>query len=225
MVNKAKRYSKEEIESWGQGNKKCNMCFEVLPISNFKKDKKLLFGKSSNCRNCLIPNPKLQQYSSYTQEEVSSWEDGNKGCKMCNQILPFSEFHKHKKCLFGINNVCKSCRIPLSKKNYWDKPLERVMYDRAKSRAKKYNIQFNIYPEDIIIPEFCPVLGIPIFRGDGIISDNTPSLDKIIPSKGYVKGNVIVISFKANRIKSDANYEDIQKVANWLKEIIDAVVD
>ena len=95
------------------------------------------------------------------------------------------------------------------------------MYDRAKSRAKKFGIVFDLNPEDIVIPELCPALGIPLFRGDKIVSDNTPSLDKIVPSLGYVKSNVIVISYKANRIKSDANCEDIQKVADWLKQIVD----
>ena len=161
------------------------------------------------------------QWSIYTQKDIDSWGEGNKACKSCNKILQFSEFHKHKECLFGVNNICKACRLPSTKKNYWEKPLERVMYDRAKSRAKKQNIVFDLDPKDIFIPELCPVLGIPLFRGDGVISDNTPSLDKIIPSKGYVKENIIVISYKANRIKSDANYEDIQKVADWLKQIVD----
>jgi hypothetical protein len=151
----------------------------------------------------------MKKWIQYTKEEIDSWGEGNKACKMCKSILPFSEFHKHKECLFGINNVCKKCRVPLTKKDYWNIPIERLMYNRAKSRAKKYNVEFNLDPEDIIIPEFCPVLGIPLFRGENVISDNTPSLDKIIPFLGYVKGNIIVISYKANRIKSDANYEDI----------------
>jgi hypothetical protein len=164
---------------------------------------------------------KLSTWSIYTKNEINSWGEGNKACKQCKQILPFSEFHKHKSCLFGINNVCKRCRIPLTKKNYWSIPLERIMYDRAKSRAKKYNIEFNLDMEDIIIPDVCPVLGIPLFRGEKVISDNTPSLDKIIPSKGYIKGNVVVISYKANRIKSDATHEEILMVGNWLKKIVD----
>ena len=161
------------------------------------------------------------KWSIYTQQDIDSWGEGNKACKSCKEILPFSSFHKHKECLFGINNVCKRCRIPSTKKDYWARPLERVMYDRAKSRAKKFGIVFDLDPEDIVIPELCPVLGIPLFKGDRVISDNTPSLDKIIPSLGYTKGNVVVISYKANRIKSDANYKDIQKVADWLGQIVD----
>ena len=164
---------------------------------------------------------KLSKWSIYTESEINSWGEGNKACKQCNQVLPFLEFHKHKSCLFGINNICKKCRVPLTKKNYWNIPLEKIMYDRAKSRAKKYGVQFNLELEDIIIPKICPVLGIPLFRGDRVISDNTPSLDKIIPSKGYTKGNIVVISYKANRIKSDATYEEILLVGNWLKGIVD----
>lgn len=220
MVNKHK-YSQEEINSWGQGNKKCNFCHNILPLDSFKKDKKLVLGRSSTCRSCFNPNGNKIGFYKYSIDEVNSWGEGFKGCKSCKNTLPFSEFHKHNKQLFGINNICKKCRIPLTKKNYWNIPLERVMYDRAKSRAKRQGLVFNLDPEDILIPEFCPVLSIPLFRGNRVISDNTPSLDKIIPSLGYIKGNVVVISYKANRIKSDANYEDIQKVADWLKQLVD----
>ena len=52
----------------------------------------------------------------------------------------------------------------------------------------------------------------------GGFARNSPSLDKIIPSKGYVEGNVAWISFKANAIKNDANSEEILKVSKWLKK-------
>jgi hypothetical protein len=38
-----------------------------------------------------------------------------------------------------------------------------------------------------------------------------------VPAKGYVKGNVAVISTRANRIKSNATYKEIQMVADWVK--------
>ena len=68
--------------------------------------------------------------------------------------------------------------------------------------------------------EKCPILGIKLSRSRFIDGpqDNSPSLDKIIPEKGYVKGNIIVISQLANRIKNDATYDEIYKVANWYEK-------
>jgi hypothetical protein len=70
-----------------------------------------------------------------------------------------------------------------------------------------------IYPKD----GFCPALGIPLEWG-GKVYHNSPSLDRIVPSLGYVKGNVAFLSHKANLIKSDATTAEICAVAEYLKE-------
>ena len=91
----------------------------------------------------------------------------------------------------------------------------------AKNRAKKEGIQFNIELEDIIIPEFCPLLGIKLsLTNDNSNIDNSPSLDKIIPSRGYTKGNVMVISHRANTIKSNASIDEIMLLADNLHAIL-----
>lgn len=90
------------------------------------------------------------------------------------------------------------------------------MWDSAKQRARKKGLPFNISLEDIIIPEFCPVLGIRLSVLSGPYSSDKATLDRIVPQKGYVKGNVVVISMKANMIKNDATSEEIRKVAEWL---------
>lgn len=95
---------------------------------------------------------------------------------------------------------------------------EAVMLQQAKYSAKRKNVPFNLQKEDIVIPEICPVLGIPLFK-DGTKGPNTPSLDRIIPELGYVKTNVIIVSFLANRIKSNATTEQIFAVANFYKEL------
>ena len=93
---------------------------------------------------------------------------------------------------------------------------EKIMLRRAKKRAKKNNLPFNIEIEDIFIPENCPILGLKlelkIGKGKGA-AHNSPSLDKIIPKLGYVKGNVRVISNRANTLKKVATIEGIQKIA------------
>ena len=97
--------------------------------------------------------------------------------------------------------------------------LEKDMWNSAKRRAQNKGIPFSITIEDIVIPKKCPVLGIPLAVGDMTPSSNSPSLDRIIPQKGYVKGNIIVISNKANTIKNNATVEEIKKVAEFYEKM------
>lgn len=87
------------------------------------------------------------------------------------------------------------------------------MLSRAKIRAKTRGFAFDLVPGDITIPEHCPVLGLKLRVAEGCADDASPELDRIVPSKGYVKGNVIVISRRANRIKNDATPEELRKIA------------
>jgi hypothetical protein len=90
---------------------------------------------------------------------------------------------------------------------------ERRMWYNAQARARKSGTPFDITVEDIVIPDVCPVLGIPLVRSarrGG--SDNSPSLDRIVSERGYVRGNILVVSMLANVIKTSATPEQIRKV-------------
>lgn len=95
-----------------------------------------------------------------------------------------------------------------------------VLYNNAKNRAKKYSLPFDLVPSDIIVPEFCPVLGIPLKVATGCAKPNSPSIDKIIPEKGYVKGNIAVVSHKANTMKSDASIDEIRLLLAFMERSI-----
>lgn len=96
-------------------------------------------------------------------------------------------------------------------------PLHPInkMLNSARRRAKNQDLDFNIDKEDISIPVLCPYLGIKLsphsVRGDS--KKTVMSLDRIDPTKGYVKGNVEVISWQANTMKSDATAEELIKFA------------
>lgn len=92
----------------------------------------------------------------------------------------------------------------------------------AKSRAKRKNIQFNIEKEDIIIPMFCPILGIKIKNGTYTTDPNMASLDKINNELGYIKGNVRIISFRANQLKLNSTFEEYEKLYLFYKNLIAA---
>ena len=103
--------------------------------------------------------------------------------------------------------------------NAISKTTEYKMLARAKSRAKKNNLPFNIELADIIIPERCPLLGIKIESTEFRNSPNNPSLDKIIPEKGYIKGNVWVISNRANTLKNDATLTELKTLVENLEAL------
>lgn len=89
----------------------------------------------------------------------------------------------------------------------------------ARRRAQERGIEFSIDAEDVYIPRYCPVLGIPLVPGKGRHTDSSPSLDRIDPSKGYVPGNVMVLSMRANRIKSDATLEELVRVTAFIQQL------
>ena len=89
-----------------------------------------------------------------------------------------------------------------------ERPKEKRMLESAAVRAAKKGREFNIELCDITIPNTCPVLGTPMVA---------PSLDRIDSSKGYVKGNVRVISKRANMLKNNATIEEIELVLKDLK--------
>lgn len=100
---------------------------------------------------------------------------------------------------------------------------ERILWRAAQARARAKNQEFTISLSDIVIPDVCPILGIPINRDErGRMQPNSPSLDRIDNSKGYMPGNVWVISWKANRIKCDASLEEIMLFCANLPKLIES---
>jgi uncharacterized membrane protein len=95
----------------------------------------------------------------------------------------------------------------------------KYLYQVVKQNASKRGIEFNIEVEDIVVPSHCPILGIELKFHTGKYGPepNTPSIDRKDPSKGYVKGNVHVLSHKANTLKNNATIEDIEKLLNYMK--------
>ena len=95
------------------------------------------------------------------------------------------------------------------------------LWSRAKSRSKARGVHFDLRPEDVVVPDMCPALGIPLSLKPAKSKeerDHVASLDRIDPSLGYVSGNVAVISNRANRIKNDATLEELEKITAWLRE-------
>lgn len=85
----------------------------------------------------------------------------------------------------------------------------------ARYRAKRDGTPFSLSPADIEIPDLCPVLGLRLERGRGRATPRSPSLDRLRPELGYVKGNVIVVSLRVNVLKRDASLEEMEALADF----------
>jgi hypothetical protein len=111
-------------------------------------------------------------------------------------------------------------RISAYKKMLDRKYPDRYLLRSARGRAKKEGCPFNLVAADIVIPTVCPFLGIPLRINDGRVGPDSPSLDRIDPTLGYVRGNVHVISHRANTIKSDASLEELQRIVAYLEILL-----
>lgn len=93
---------------------------------------------------------------------------------------------------------------------------ENELLMNARRRAKVDGLKFELVLSDIVIPATCPVLGIELARNTSRgAHHNSPTLDRVVPSLGYVAHNVRVISWRANRLKSDATPEELRLVSEY----------
>lgn len=103
--------------------------------------------------------------------------------------------------------------------NHSKRPWVRA-YHSCKQRAKLKDAPFDLTVEYVesIWNQYCPVLGIEMSCGKNKQTDNSPSLDRIDPTKGYVQGNVEVISLKANRMKNNGSLSELHMLVEYLMQ-------
>jgi hypothetical protein len=95
---------------------------------------------------------------------------------------------------------------------------EYKLWLNTKHRASRSGIPFNLEESDIVIPHRCPILDIPLFKSTkGHPDNNSPSLDRVVPELGYVKGNVRVISFRANKLKSNLTIGELERIIAYIR--------
>ena len=138
-------------------------------------------------------------------------------CSRCNNLCVFpDDFRCDSSYYDNYTRQCKRCYNEEAK--VWSKQnprKSRIIHKRK--HALKNGIEFAIDVDDVAWPTHCPVFGIELdYEGTGKVHKASPSFDRLDPSKGYVPGNVIIISQKANSIKQDATADDIRAVADWL---------
>lgn len=165
-----------------------------------------------------------------------------KTCSTCQELKAASEFRAYNVC-----KVCASVRQKRyyqanpqkyieqvkayrvrnpEKRSPRDKAWriahpEQTLLQGARYRSQIKGLPFNLELSDIVIPEVCPALGIVLDRSREDRStrpDNLPSIDRLIPALGYVKGNVFIISHRANRLKQNATSAELLRIADYIRD-------
>jgi len=146
-----------------------------------------------------------------------------KRCSKCGSEKPLSEFHKNRSYSGGIEYMCSVCRNAYYRNNINGKMPRFLSYtlSAAKRRSKKRGLPFNLTISDIkaLLVTNCPICNVVLdfsYRR-AFIRQNSPSLDAIVPTKGYIVDNVAMICHKCNRQKGDLTLEDIARIANWIE--------
>ena len=99
--------------------------------------------------------------------------------------------------------------------NYY---IKKVILSQAKKRSKEKNLEFNLTMGDLISIKnnTCPILGHEILYKSGIDNKRSASLDRIDPNKGYIKGNVKIVSSEGNLLKNRNNYHSAVKMLEYI---------
>lgn len=157
-----------------------------------------------------------------------------KTCWKCKLEQPIEAFARNRTKSSGRSAECKSCVKAYNKAHVAERAEYYNQYRSAKrkqnvawylflecrTRAKRNGLEFNLDPQDVQVPTHCPVFGFELRpsrkAGD---RDQSASVDRIDSSLGYIKGNVRVISFLANRMKSNASTGQLKQFARWILEI------
>jgi hypothetical protein len=149
-----------------------------------------------------------------------------KVCKKCKEYKSLSEFNKDKVNKDGFRYECKACAAIYHSNTCRFKRW----FGSKRARCKAAGTEFTIEPTDIPgvkirkyknyqnrwsweaikYPKVCSVFSVELDWDAHICNNNSPSLDRVNPTKGYVPGNVMLISNKANRMKQNMYLKELK---------------
>ena len=150
-----------------------------------------------------------------------------KVCSKCKESKGLEEFNKDKNHKDGLRSQCKSCIKEYREKNPYQVQsnyLSNSVRQRAKKRKLPIDLDFISSSNIVDWLKHQPncvccdrVFGIG-YKGKFRFQNNSPSLDRLIPSLGYISGNVFLICFRCNALKRDATVKELETVISWMKK-------
>ena len=144
-------------------------------------------------------------------------------CRGCQLDKPAEEFPLRQDRKTPIRRpYCMSCKNNIQRARHAAHrriaPF-KLKASKCAARARSMGVPCDITPEYLeeIWTGVCPALGVPI-KWDADRSDEMASeLDRLVPDKGYIKGNVAFISRKVNRLKNNATTTELEQLLKWMK--------
>lgn len=91
-------------------------------------------------------------------------------------------------------------------------------FRRKRQNAKGGKWGWSIQMKELEFPSHCPVLGIELDWFAESLQDNSPSFDRLDCTKGYVTGNVMIMSNRANRLKNNGTVEEHRLIADFMEK-------
>lgn len=161
-----------------------------------------------------------------------------KKCRTCGRERHLRCFWKQKSAKSGYQSECRDCmkirntswhrnnlvavraRNAVNTNRSRFHNFEKFLLRGVRQRARLFGHEFDLTITDIVIPDRCPVLDIPLVinaglsRGHGM-KDHSPSVDRVDNSKGYTRDNILIVSFRANRLKSNATPQELRRLADF----------
>lgn len=200
--------------------KTCSVCKISKALSEFSRSKHCSQGVRPNCKSCGVIE------SSRHREKVRGmWARGeltrpvHKRCPTCGKGKPSAEFAQVTTNIKGLEVRCNECEKARARA-IREECQEARLLSTLKLRSRQNGLLFDLTIDDIVIPDRCPVLDIQLSRNNRAFSGSSPSADRIVPSRGYTKGNIIIVSNRANLIKRDATIEELIKIADFYKKMV-----
>lgn len=172
----------------------------------------------------MMVNSGLVKDNSFTLDKINSYGEYEKNnilviSKKANTSKNNSTLEEYEEIVNNLDNIL-SGKTKIEVGGILDNYFIKRKLSSVKKRAIDNNLLFdinknyikNIYPKD----ETCPLLKIKMVLNKKHAEYNSLSLDRIIPSLGYVKENVMWISYKANRIKNNLTLDEMKLLLkNW----------
>ena len=195
----------------------CSICGLEKPLSKFAKKSDRPSGVSYCCILC--NRARHKKYYDENPERAQAYRDMTAEQRQEYDKLRYEEnkeeIRQHQTEYYKEN----SAKVMEQQREALKENPAKGLLKLAKQRVKSSGWELTITEEDIVVPEFCPVFGVRLEFGRMADRDNSPSLDRIDSTKGYVPGNVAVICWAANKLKSNGTAEQLRRIADWMDSV------
>lgn len=217
-----KRMVKALGESVKPDSKVCTKCGVEKGLDEFYRDKRSRDGRYSSCKTCETEKHKIarrRRKRLHLEGKLSIVS--SKKCGACGETKQSSKFYKDLRQNDGLKSECKRCHLTRSKQCHAaarKTPRGRsvALVASARTRAKRYGCHFDIHWTDIVSQievGLCELSGLPFDMESDGRSPFSPSIDRIIPELGYVKGNTRVVLWGINAMIGDWGQSVFEEIA------------